>query len=792
MSHGSLTICNGFTSPLCGFHFCALKRRLRHVKSLVGRNLAPADCRTPLQFLERGKPEGHSNTTVPNVDEPSCEGSFVVASVPLPEAVSSTKGKGKTGTDADFWDHTDAHRANAQQHLHGRFDRVASASVKQLTDAYYTLTAVNGGPQDEPFYTSEVVRGSLNPMWKALDTASYALWAPLNESNILLLIIILCVTLCELGYSLTYGTICLGESCYRLCIERVINLRQLRYLGEEVLASDLVGRAAILQPSVTDHEIYQLAEESCSFLSTTIIIALDDGYYQFDPSMDVDANDEEEEVPCIKVPPHKVRPSYRYETILRILAAQKEIWELRRSVCTLIDAGEGILSQQQDSRNLLRDYKTTKARLAFIEDNIMQRTEDVKKARHQLKETGQLLQSGRRHLREAWDTKDSDERMLRGDAAGLTVRRWSILIRETLIYTLTIDRSSDAFRDEIYRIRRKVRRRQKDLIVDAANILPIARETTLNSAFYTIRGIPLPHSEYTGHDDEKIATALGFVCHLLYMIAYYLDVPLRYPMKLMSSRSSITDIVSEHHTGSKEFPLYLRGADRMRFDYGVFLMNKNIEQLMSHLQLTVTNLRHTLPNLKAIIDAVSGWNNDQDVNGDESDEAYGYGSVSEFPSPRAGPSTLPADAHPGGLHLDEFTHAFAKALEPQDTYTPEPSVGTVRDAANTIHTLGTATRDIPPDVRDDGRREVTIRKSVDECGHLQNDDDLSSASSLMPVEKSDSSPTRSRAPSSEISAPSNGMNRRSASRSGLGTLFGYGKGGTRSPTLERTNPTETT
>ncbi|KND00727.1 uncharacterized protein SPPG_03843 [Spizellomyces punctatus DAOM BR117] len=715
MSHGSLTKSNGFTSP----------RRLRHVKSLVGRNLAPADCRTSLQFLERGEPEGHFNTTVPRVDEPSCEGSFLVARVPLPEAVSSTKGKGKAVTNADFWDHTDARRANTQRHLHGQFDQVASASVSQLTDAYYTLTAVNGGRQDEPFYTSEVVRGSLNPMWRSLDTASYALWAPLNESSFILKIY----------------TRCLGESCYRLSIERVINLRQLRYLGEE------------------------LADESCSFLSTTIIIALDDGYYQFDPSMDVDANDEEE-VPCIKVPPHKVRPSYRYETILRIVAAQKEIWELRRSVCTIIDAGEGILSQQQDSRNLLHDYKTTKARLAFIEDNIMQRTEDVKKARHHLKETGDLLQSGRQHLREAWDTKDSDERILRGDAAGLAVRR-----------------------DEIYRIRRKVRRRQKDLIVDAANIFPIARDTALNSAFYTIRGIPLPHSEYTGHDDEKIAAALGFVCHLLYMIAYYLDVPLRYPMKLMSSRSSITDIVSEHYTGSKEFPLYSRGADRMRFDYGVFLMNKNIEQLMGHLQLTVTNLRHTLPNLKAIIDAVSGWNDDRDVDGDESDEAYGYGSVSEFPSPRAGPSTLPAETRPDG-HLDEFAHAFARALESQGTSITETSVGAARDAANTIHTLGTATRDIPPDVRDDGHGQG---KSADQCGHLQNDDDLSSTMLLMPVEKSDASPTRSRTPSSDISVPShpNGMNRRSASRSGIGALFGYGKGGTRSPTLERTNPTET-
>lgn len=37
--------------------------------------------------------------------------------------------------------------------------------------------------------------------------------------------------------------------------------------------------------------------------------------------------------------------------------------------------------------------------------------------------------------------------------------------------------------------------------------------------------------------------------------------------------------------GPRAFPLYGRGVDRYRFDYGVFLLNKNIEQVSSCMRL---------------------------------------------------------------------------------------------------------------------------------------------------------------------------------------------------------------
>lgn len=52
------------------------------------------------------------------------------------------------------------------------------------------------------------------------------------------------------------------------------------------------------------------------------------------------------------------------------------------------------------------------------------------------------------------------------------------------------------------------------------------------------------------------------------------------------------------------FPLYAKGVDRYRFEFGVFLLNKNIEQLMNAYGLIVMDLRHTLPNIHYFIQAI--------------------------------------------------------------------------------------------------------------------------------------------------------------------------------------------
>jgi hypothetical protein len=52
---------------------------------------------------------------------------------------------------------------------------------------------------------------------------------------------------------------------------------------------------------------------------------------------------------------------------------------------------------------------------------------------------------------------------------------------------------------------------------------------------------------------------------------------------------------------ARTFPLYQKGAVTYRFEYGVFLMNSDIELLMSRQGSRMVDLRHTLPNLKYLL-----------------------------------------------------------------------------------------------------------------------------------------------------------------------------------------------
>jgi hypothetical protein len=112
----------------------------------------------------------------------------------------------------------------------------------------------------------------------------------------------------------------------------------------------------------------------------------------------------------------------------------------------------------------------------------------------------------------------------------------------------------------------------------------------------TIRTVMLPNCTFAGYDEDQIATGLGYAAHLVLLLSQYTSISLRYPLKAIGSRSLICDPITRFPSGdsnmyvtfsvrdtfcnfSISFPLYARHADRQRFEYGVFLLNKNIEQV---------------------------------------------------------------------------------------------------------------------------------------------------------------------------------------------------------------------
>ncbi|PKI57592.1 hypothetical protein CRG98_022063 [Punica granatum] len=144
----------------------------------------------------------------------------------------------------------------------------------------------------------------------------------------------------------------------------------------------------------------------------------------------------------------------------------------------------------------------------------------------------------------------------------------------------------------------------------------------VNHESLTILGLQLtmlPFTKMSFFTDKKevqrSSTALGYVSHAVSLIASYLQVPLRYPLRFGGSHSYILDnapsettssdgsLDAELSTGLKhaEFPLYLEGQDTTRAAYAIFLLNKDLEQLLNYIGVKSLGPRYVLANLKELM-----------------------------------------------------------------------------------------------------------------------------------------------------------------------------------------------
>ncbi len=124
-------------------------------------------------------------------------------------------------------------------------------------------------------------------------------------------------------------------------------------------------------------------------------------------------------------------------------------------------------------------------------------------------------------------------------------------------------------RDQLWQAANMLRTRQKGAMVELHAIFPIV-ETAPRQC--TIAGLPLGNGDFSGVDEEIVATALGYVAHLVHRFSKYMDLPLRFPITPAGSRASVRDDNAPER--EREFPLYSKGRERASFDYAVFLLDK--------------------------------------------------------------------------------------------------------------------------------------------------------------------------------------------------------------------------
>jgi len=153
--------------------------------------------------------------------------------------------------------------------------------------------------------------------------------------------------------------------------------------------------------------------------------------------------------------------------------------------------------------------------------------------------------------------------------------------------------------------REAISAQQKRIVATLMEIYPIASHPSGEALSFEICSLHLPSTNHEDYDEATVSAALGYVAHMIYLLSFYLGTPLRYPVKPMGSRSFVRDDISVIQ-GARTFPLWMKGTIYYRFEYAVFLVNKNVQQLMSHVGLHCVDIRHTLANLKSLVLYVAG------------------------------------------------------------------------------------------------------------------------------------------------------------------------------------------
>lgn len=171
-----------------------------------------------------------------------------------------------------------------------------------------------------------------------------------------------------------------------------------------------------------------------------------------------------------------------------------------------------------------------------------------------------------------------------------------------------------SIRDEREIKNRAIANQRRRICEDLQVCYPIA-PIPKQSLSFMVHSLHLPNSDDLDTESpDTVAAALGHTAHVVSMLSHYLSQPLAYPIYLRGSASTIEDSISALKTNAsttqrcsdeaslRTYPLHSKGVPRFRFEYAVFLLNKDIQLLLETVYgIRVLDIRHTLPNLKYLL-----------------------------------------------------------------------------------------------------------------------------------------------------------------------------------------------
>jgi len=412
-----------------------------------------------------------------------------------------------------------------------------SSEISNLFSIYYTLSISD--EEEKVFYKSDAIKNSLNPSWNPLDRLMFPPWVNVQSSNFIIKVWIISENDCDHP---------------KLLFTNKIEGKLLVYVGEEmsILKSELPKNSLIFEYT----NGYYIQCSNCSELR----------------------KESNNTISVFKVDHNQVKKSYSADILISLNNIQVEL--------------ENEKAELEKKKNALKEKLKRYKEKHFLELQKIEYKEESTILENQLVIRMLNIEENTQRLEEFRNSNNNKRTIL-----NKKMNEYDQKMKE-------LDNNKREFEHEMIQKDNQIilmrNQRLAVLIRDLLNIFPI--EPSLSDPLiYTICGIPLPNSRYEGCNADDISTALGYTCHLITVIADYIDVILRYPVKPMSSRSTIIDPLSKECQPMNEFPLYTKNLNNNRFVYGVFLLNKNIEQLMNHIKQNVSNLRNTLPNLRKLL-----------------------------------------------------------------------------------------------------------------------------------------------------------------------------------------------
>nr|CAB3267582.1 UV radiation resistance-associated gene protein [Phallusia mammillata] len=327
----------------------------------------------------------------------------------------------------------------------------------------------------------------------------------------------------------------------------------------------------------------RLYNDKVSFHSNTVVLRIDRWFYT-NQNMVTIADDFEKSI--LSVADYAdVRKSFSVSEFQKIISCQESIMQKRKSL--------------EDTRKTIQKFQ------------------EKAKKHNDMKVELENLQHKINHLRQLLKREKSIQTIERRSA---DKKKLELKQQETDLAVKSDELKADRlkhreFYDNYIATREKIAQsgsqlgvRRKNILSELSQIFPISQVIKLksenNSNFYSISGAILPDSEHLhNREDTQTSVALDFTAQLLSMMSLFLLVPLRYPIVHKGANLMILDHVTEKLSEKDRlFPLYVKGnKDRFLFEYGVFLLNKNVAQLRYYFGMGTSDLRMTLKNIHSLL-----------------------------------------------------------------------------------------------------------------------------------------------------------------------------------------------